>query len=176
MVSRINLIFALIASLAIVSCETKVDEISPKIYTYRPIVPVNTREINTTISDFYNWDSLHFNLVRIGYTRFDTKQIMAEFHSDNSPKDTLKLFYERLPYDNLSEYYCLSSSSEARMNKMPGNKYISYGDGNISYKQVGDSADLTFDFEQSTLYRLPDNTKLKGLLRGKFRVPHKIEY
>lgn len=150
----------------------KIDEPEPFVRTHKAISQVYTWGPNILSSDFINWDSITFT-----FSHFEPADNWANshliFYSNKQPKDTLKLIFNRMPYNNITEYYCGNVRSEAYLNKFNGNKIKSMGEGILSYKKINeDSAEIKFILTQKTNYRLPDNTLLKADIKGIMTIPH----
>lgn len=160
----------LISVLVFTSCEMNFVDPKPVISKSTPTAPIQTRNLNILGSDFFNWDSIEFRPNRIFTVDFSTRRNI-EFISTGS--DTLTLSFEKMNDDVETPYYCGFPQCKASLNKLGGNKISSTGsEGVIVYDQFSsDSADLIFEINQRTNYRLPDNTKLTAKVKGRFRVP-----
>ncbi len=156
------------------ACEVKIVEPQTIITKTTPVVPIQTRNVNVLGSEYFNWDSITFSLNRV-ITGFSlNKNSNFEFISNNPNPDTLIIRFDKFPNDISSAYYCGSTECSATLNKFSNQKISSSGySGAVIYEQINDDfAYITFEFMQNTNYRLPDNSKLKAKISGKFQVPH----
>lgn len=153
------------------SCVENIEESEPMVRSNLDPAKLPSGEMNCLRSECINWDSIYFTFSHFELTNSEMN-CHAVFYSNASARDTLELDFLYMPYDNSGVYYCSNPYSEARINKLSGNKIRSNGEGRISYRPVSkDSAEITIDMLQRTQFRLPDNTYLNARVLGRFMIP-----
>ncbi|MCC6817766.1 MAG: hypothetical protein IT245_02600 [Bacteroidia bacterium] len=169
--SHFKLIYIFTLLIAFSSCAVEIEEPIPNISSGKSVLNSSITEVNTLRSDFLNWDSIEFH-----FSHFENITYFSNcnpvFMSNAAIPDTLILRFTQLPYNNINQYYVGAPSSEARINKFPGRKINSNGNGQITYTKIeGDSVEIGIDLLQNTFYRLPDNSNLKATIKGRFKMP-----